>query len=149
MTDDTAVRAVGLTKSFAGRPVLDRVDLEVPRGSIVALLGPNGAGKTTVVRIVATLLKPDAGSVTVDGIDMLRSPNRIRRLIGLTSQDAAVDELLTGEENLLMMGRLGHLDPAEARARAAELLARFDLTGHAARQVKTYSGGMRRKLDLR
>jgi ABC-2 type transport system ATP-binding protein len=148
VTNDTAVRAVGLTKSFAGRRVLDRVDLEVAGGSIVALLGPNGAGKTTVVRILATLLMPDAGSVSVGGVDVLRAPKRARRLIGLTSQDAAVDELLTGEENLLMMGRLGHLDPVEARTRAGELLARFDLTGHAGRQVKTYSGGMRRKVDL-
>jgi ABC-2 type transport system ATP-binding protein len=148
MTDDAAVRAVGLTKSFGDRPVLDRVDLEVAGGSVVALLGPNGAGKTTAVRILATLLKPDAGSVTVGGYNVLRSPRHVRRLIGLTSQDATVDELLTGEENLLMMGRLRHLGRAEAQARASELLARFELTGEAGRRVKTYSGGMRRKVDL-
>jgi ABC-2 type transport system ATP-binding protein len=145
---DTAIRAVGLTKSFGNRLVLDGVDLHVAGGSVFALLGPNGAGKTTVVRVLSTLLKPDAGSVTVGGFDVLHSPRQVRRLIGLTSQDAAVDELLTGEENLLMMGRLRHLGRAEAQTRAHELLARFELTGHAGRRVKTYSGGMRRKVDL-
>jgi ABC-2 type transport system ATP-binding protein len=148
MSDDVAVRAVGLAKSFGQQPVLDGVDLEARRGSVFALLGPNGAGKTTAVRILSTLLKPDAGSVAVGGYDVLRSPDRVRRLIGLTGQYAAVDELLTGEENLLMMGRLRHLGPAEARLRTAELLARFELTGDARRRVKTYSGGMRRKVDL-
>ena len=145
---DAAIQTVGLTKSYGDRLVLDGVDLQVASGSVLALLGPNGAGKTTIVRILSTLLKPDAGSVLVCGFDVVRSPRQVRRLVGLTSQDAAVDELLTGEENLLMMGRLRHLDRAEAQARTHELLARFDLTGHAARRVKTYSGGMRRKLDL-
>jgi ABC-2 type transport system ATP-binding protein len=148
MTDDTAVRAVGLAKSYGDQPVLDGVDLEANGGSVFALLGPNGAGKTTTVRILSTLLKPDAGMVTVGGFDVLRSPTQVRRLISLTSQDTAIDELLTGEENLLMMGRLRHLGRAEARARAGELLSRFELTGDAQRRVKTYSGGMRRKLDL-
>ena len=148
MTDDAAVRAVGLTKSYGDQPVLDGVDLEANRGSVFALLGPNGAGKTTTVRILSTLLKPDAGIVTVGGFDVLRSPTQVRRLISITGQDTAIDELLTGEENLLMMGRLRHLGRAEARARGGELLARFELTGDAQRRVKTYSGGMRRKLDL-
>ena len=119
MTDDAAVRAVGLTKSYGDQPVLDGVDLEANGGSVFALLGPNGAGKTTTVRILSTLLKPDAGIVTVGGFDVLRSPTQVRRLISLTSQDTAIDELLTGEENLLMMGRLRHLGRAEARARGA------------------------------
>ena len=148
MTDDTAVRAVGLAKSYDDRLVLDGVDLEVDGGSVFALLGPNGAGKTTTVRILSTLLKPDAGTVTVGGVDVLRSPTQVRRLISLTGQNTAIDELLTGEENLLMMGRLRHLGHAEARARADELLDRFELTDDAKRQVKTYSGGMQRKLDL-
>jgi ABC-2 type transport system ATP-binding protein len=148
MTDNAAVRAVGLAKSYGDQPVLDGVDLEANGGSVFALLGPNGAGKTTTVRILSTLLKPDAGMVTVGGVDVLRSPTQVRRLISLTSQDTAIDELLTGEENLLMMGRLRHLGRAEAQARAGELLARFELTGDAQRRVKTYSGGMRRKLDL-
>jgi ABC-2 type transport system ATP-binding protein len=148
MTDDAAVRAVGLAKSYGDQAVLDGVDLEANGGSVFALLGPNGAGKTTTVRILSTLLKPDAGMVTVGGFDVLRSPTQVRRLISLTGQDTAIDELLTGEENLLMMSRLRHLGRGEARARASELLARFELTGDAQRRVKTYSGGMRRKLDL-
>jgi ABC-2 type transport system ATP-binding protein len=148
MTDDAAVRAVGLAKSYGDQAVLDGVDLEANGGSVFALLGPNGAGKTTTVRILSTLLTPDAGMVTVGGFDVLRSPTQVRRLISLTGQDTAIDELLTGEENLLMMSRLRHLGRGEARARASELLARFELTGDAQRRVKTYSGGMRRKLDL-
>ena len=148
MGDDVTIRAAGLAKSFGHRPVLDGVDIEARRGSVFALLGPNGAGKTTAVRILSTLLKPDAGSATVGGYDVLRSPDRVRRLIGLTGQQAAVDQLLTGEENLLMMGRLRHLGRVEARLRTAELLARFELTGDARRRVKAYSGGMRRKVDL-
>jgi ABC-2 type transport system ATP-binding protein len=148
MTDDAAVRAVGLAKSYGDQAVLDGVDLEANGGSVFALLGPNGAGKTITVRILSTLLTPDAGMVTVGGFDVLRSPTQVRRLISLTGQDTAIDELLTGEENLLMMSRLRHLGRGEARARASELLARFELTGDAQRRVKTYSGGMRRKLDL-
>jgi ABC-2 type transport system ATP-binding protein len=148
MADDVAVRAVGLAKSFDDRLVLDGVDLEVSGGSVFALLGPNGAGKTTTVRILTTLLKPDAGTVTVGGFDVLQSPTQVRRVISLTGQNTAIDELLTGEENLLMMGRLRHLVRAEAQERTSELLARFELTGDAGRRVKTYSGGMRRKLDL-
>jgi ABC-2 type transport system ATP-binding protein len=148
MTDDAAVRAVGLAKSYGDQPVLDGVGLEANGGSVFALLGPNGAGKTTTVRILSTLLKPDAGLVTVGGFDVLRSTTQVRRLISLTGQDTAIDELLTGEENLLMMGRLRHLGRAEARARAGELLAHFELAGDAQRRVKTYSRGMRRKLDL-
>jgi ABC-2 type transport system ATP-binding protein len=148
MTDDAAVRAVGLAKSYGDQAVLDGVDLEANGGSVFALLGPNGAGKTITVRILSTLLTPDAGMVTVGGFDVLRSPTQVRRLISLTGQDTAIDELLTGEENLLMMSRLRHLGRGEARAWASELLARFELTGDAQRRVKTYSGGMRRKLDL-
>jgi ABC-2 type transport system ATP-binding protein len=148
MSDDTVVRTVGLAKSYGDRPVLNGVDLEVDGGTVFALLGPNGAGKTTTVRILSTLLKPDAGTVTVRGLDVLRFQRQVRHLISVTGQNTAIDELLTGEENLLMMGRLRHLERAEARARVNELLNRFDLTGDAKRQVKTYSGGMRRKLDL-
>jgi ABC-2 type transport system ATP-binding protein len=148
MNDDTAVRAHRLVKSYGDRTVLDGVDLAVDGGSVFALLGPNGAGKTTTVRILSTLLKPDAGTVTVGGFDVLRSPTQVRRLISLTGQSTTIDELLTGEENLLMMGRLRHLGRAEAKARADDLVARFELTGDAKRRVKTYSGGMRRKLDL-
>jgi ABC-2 type transport system ATP-binding protein len=148
MTTDVAVRTVGLGKAFGSRTVLDGVDLDVRRGSVFALLGPNGAGKTTVVRILSTLVPPDAGEVTVAGHDVVRAGDRVRRLISLTGQSIAVDELLTGEENLLMMGRLRHLDRAEARRRAADLLDRFDLEADRHRRVRTYSGGMRRKLDL-
>jgi ABC-2 type transport system ATP-binding protein len=148
MTGDAAIRTEGLAKSYGGRTVLDRVDLAVDRGEVLALLGPNGAGKTTTVRILATLVPPDAGTATVAGRDVVRDAARVRRVISLTGQSAAVDELLTAEENLLMMGRLRHLAPAEARRRAAELLDRLDLTADARRRVKTYSGGMRRKVDL-
>src|ERR1700722_15094938 len=142
------VRTTGIRKAFRGKTVLDGVDLAVPAGQIVALLGPNGAGKTTLIRILATLLRPDAGSATVAGHDLLADPRGVRRSISLTGQYAAVDDMLTGEENLRMMARLRHLPARAARGRAAELLAAFELADSRRRLVKTYSGGMRRRLDL-
>jgi ABC-2 type transport system ATP-binding protein len=128
--------------------VLDGIDLSVEGGTVLALLGPNGAGKTTMVRILSTLVRPDAGQARVAGHDVVRDPDRVRRVISLTGQYAAVDEMLTGEENMLMMGRLRRLGRAEARRRSRDLLARFDLLDAGRRLVKTYSGGMRRRLDL-
>ena len=148
MTSDAVVTATGLTKSFGGTRVLAGVDLSVARGTILALLGPNGAGKTTTVRVLSTLLRPDSGTARVAGYDVVREARQVRRLIGLAGQYAAVDELLTGAENLVLMGRLHHLGRSGARRRAAELLERFDLAGAANRPVRTYSGGMRRRLDL-
>ena len=142
------VNAVGIRKAFGSKNVLDGVDLAVPAGKIFALLGPNGAGKTTLIRILATLLRPDAGTATVAGRDLLADPAGVRRAISLTGQYAAVDDMLTGEENLRMMARLRHLPPREARDRATRLLREFDLTEARRRLVKTYSGGMRRRLDL-
>ena len=142
------VCAMGIRKAYRAKPVLDGVDLAVPPGRIAALLGPNGAGKTTLIRILATLVRPDAGSATVAGHDLLTDPVGVRRAISLTGQYAAVDDMLTGEENLRMMARLRHLTPRAARDRAAELLAAFDLADARRRRVKTYSGGMRRRLDL-
>ncbi|MBN6037844.1 ATP-binding cassette domain-containing protein [Amycolatopsis sp. 195334CR] len=136
-----------LAKSFAGHRVLTGVDLRVESGTMLALLGPNGAGKTTVVRILSTLLKADAGRAAVLGLDVARQAARVRRSIGLTGQFSAVDKLLTGRENLELMGRLHHLGRG-AKARAAELLERFELTEAADRPAKTYSGGMFRRLDL-
>ncbi len=147
-----AISAEGLVKVFPSRAgdvrALDGVDLEVPEGSVLGLLGPNGAGKTTAVRILTTLLVPDAGRATVNGIDVRADPQRVRRSIGLSGQYAAVDEYLTGRENLRMVGRLYHLGKPAARARAQELLEEFDLVDAADRPAKTYSGGMRRRLDL-
>ena len=143
-----AVRVEGLRKAFGSTPVLDGVDLAVAAGSIVALLGPNGAGKTTLIRILATLIRPDAGTATVAGHDLLADPVGVRRSISLTGQYAAVDDFLTGEENMRMMARLLRLSPSAARARSAELLAEFGLSAARSRRVKTYSGGMRRRLDL-
>ena len=148
-----AIEAEGLVKTYRTRGggvvrALDGVDLEVEEGTVLGLLGPNGAGKTTTVRILATLLRPDAGRAVVSGIDVLRDPQAVRRTIGLSGQYAAVDENLTGRENLWMFGRLYGLAGAEARARAEALLERFDLTDAADRVAKTYSGGMRRRLDL-
>ncbi len=146
------IKAQGLRKSFGGgkggKVVLDGVDVAVETGSIFALLGPNGAGKTTLVRILATLIRPDAGTATVAGRDLLSDPVGVRRSISLTGQYAAVDDMLTGDENLRMMARLLHLRPGEAAARSAELLAEFGLADAGDRRVKTYSGGMRRRLDL-
>ncbi len=147
-----AITAEGLVKVFPSRSgevrALDGVDLEVPTGSVLGLLGPNGAGKTTAVRILTTLLTPDAGRATVNGIDVASDPQGVRRSIGLSGQYAAVDEYLTGRENLVMVGRLYHFDMAASRARATELLEQFDLVEAADRPAKTYSGGMRRRLDL-
>jgi len=142
------VTARGIRKSFGAKVVLDGVDLDVATGTIFAMLGPNGAGKTTLVRILATLIRPDAGHATVAGHDLLADPVAVKRSISLTGQYAAVDDMLTGEENLRMMARLLHLAPRAARARAAELLDEFGLLDARARLVKTYSGGMRRRLDL-
>jgi len=142
------VVARGLRKAYGDVTVLDGVDLDVGRGEVLALLGPNGAGKTTTVRILSTLLRPDGGTAHVAGADVLRDPGRVRAAISLTGQYAAVDELLTGEENLRLMARLAHLPSRQVRPRSAELLELFDLTDAARRVVKTYSGGMRRRLDL-
>lgn len=143
-----AIRAEGLVKRFGKTQALAGLNLEVEQGTVLGLLGPNGAGKTTAVRILTTLLIPDAGHATVAGLDVVRQADALRARIGLTGQYAAVDELLTGRENLEMVGRLYHLPKRVARQRADELLARFDLTDAATRVVKTYSGGMRRRLDL-
>ncbi len=142
------ISALGITKSFGGRLVLDGVDLDIETGSVLALLGPNGAGKTTLVKILATLIRPDSGTASVAGHDLLAEPTAVKRRVSLTAQDAAVDEVLTGRENLEMMGRLLHLGRARARRRAEELLAEFDLGDAGDRRVGTYSGGMKRRLDL-
>jgi ABC-2 type transport system ATP-binding protein len=142
------VNATGISKSFGSRMVLDSVDLAVRTGTVLALLGPNGAGKTTMVRVLATLVRPDAGTATIAGHDLLTDPVGVKRSISLTGQQTAVDDLLTGEENLLMMGRLRHLPRRTAAARAAQLLAAFDLADSADQRAGTYSGGMMRRLDL-
>ncbi|MFI7058290.1 ATP-binding cassette domain-containing protein [Streptosporangium canum] len=143
-----AIQAEGLVKRYGETRALDGVDLLVPQGRLLGVLGPNGAGKTTAVRILATLLRPDGGTASVGGFDVTRQAHQVRSLIGLTGQYAGVDETLTGVENLVMIGRLLELSRADARARAAELLERFELTGAGGRAAKTYSGGMRRRLDL-
>ncbi|TMR93225.1 ATP-binding cassette domain-containing protein [Nonomuraea basaltis] len=143
-----AILARGLTKSFGVTRVLAGIDLTVPTGSLLALLGPNGSGKTTTVRILTTLLAPDGGTATVGGHDVAREGVAVRRVIGLTSQQATVDDLLTGRENLELFAGLYRLGRRQARRRAAELLERFDLAAAANRRVATYSGGMRRRLDL-
>ena len=148
MSADLAVDARGLVKRFGDTLALDGVDLQVPRGAIYGLLGPNGAGKTTTVRILTTLLRPDAGQALIDGIDVVADPHGVRERIGLTGQYAAVEERLTGCENMHFVGRLFHLPRAEVRSRAGELLERFDLVDAADRVVKGYSGGMRRRLDI-
>jgi ABC-2 type transport system ATP-binding protein len=142
------IRATGLVKRYGEVVALDGLDLTVPRGRVLGLLGPNGAGKTTAVRILTTLLDADAGAAVVAGIDVMAEPERVRERIGLSGQYAAVDENLTGFENLDMVGRLYRLGRRRARTRARELLERFDLADAADRPVKTYSGGMRRRLDL-
>ena len=146
--EGAAISATGLTKHFGDVKALDGVDIEVPTGSVLGLLGPNGAGKTTAVRVLTTLLKPDSGSATVAGLDILGQSSRLRENIGLAGQYAAVDENLTGTENLTMVGRLYGMDRAAAKRRSAELLERFDLSEAAGRPAGTYSGGMRRRLDL-
>ena len=148
MADQLAVEATGLEKSYAELRVLAGVDLRAPRGSVFSLLGPNGAGKTTAVRILATLAQPDAGTARVAGFDIVSDRRQVRRRISLTGQYAALDGLQTGEENLRMMARVSHLPRAQARRRARELLERFDLAEAGRRRVATYSGGMRRRLDL-
>ncbi|RVU19626.1 ATP-binding cassette domain-containing protein [Streptomyces antnestii] len=143
-----AIYAEGLVKTFGDVRALDGVDLDVPEGTVLGLLGPNGAGKTTAVRCLTTLLTPDSGKAVVAGIDVLKHPNEVRRSIGLSGQFAAVDEYLTGRENLQMVGQLYQMKAKAAKVRAAELLDRFHLTDAADRPSKTYSGGMRRRLDL-
>ena len=147
-TRDIAIEAEGLVKRFGDTTALDGVDLVVPRGTVLGLLGPNGAGKTTAVRILATLLRPDGGRAIVDGHDVVADAARVREKIGLTGQYASVDDALSGRQNLLMIGRLLDLSRRDARSRAAELLEWFDLTDAADRPARTYSGGMRRRLDL-
>jgi ABC-2 type transport system ATP-binding protein len=147
-----AIEATGLVKTFKSRKntvkALDGIDLEVPEGSVLGLLGPNGAGKTTSVRILTTLMAPDEGSARVLGHDVVKEADKVRSLVGLSGQYTAVDELLTGRENLWMFGRLYRLSSEQAKQRAEELLEIFDLTEAADRILKTYSGGMRRRLDL-
>ncbi len=145
---DAAVVAEGLVKTYGEVRALDGLDLVVPQGTVLGLLGPNGAGKTTAVRILTTLLRPDSGKAVVAGIDVIKNPDKVRGIIGLTGQYAAVDEYLTGRENINMVGRLYHFDANWVKKRADELLERFRLTDAADRPAKTYSGGMRRRLDL-
>jgi ABC-2 type transport system ATP-binding protein len=145
---DGRIEARGLVKRYGDLTALDGLDLTVPEGTILGLLGPNGAGKTTAIRILTTLLSPDAGTATVAGADVVTEPAEVRRRIGLSGQYAAVDEHLTGYENLELIGRLYHLGAKRSRARATELLERFSLTEAGSRPVGTYSGGMRRRLDL-
>ncbi len=147
-TADNAIVVSNLKKSYEALEVLHGIDFAVRRGSILALLGPNGAGKTTTIRILSTLLPPDGGEAFVNGFDVVKQACEVRASIGLTGQFAAVDPYLTGEENLLMLGRLYRLSGADAKRRTGELLERFDLVEAARRPVKTYSGGMKRRLDL-
>ena len=144
----SAIDVHGLRKSYGAKVVLDGVDLAVPTGTVTALLGPNGAGKTTTVHILSTLVRPDGGTALVNGADVVRDPGGVRAVIGLTGQFSAVDGLLTGEENLLLMARLRHLGAHRSRTRVAELLEQFDLVEAARKPLATYSGGMRRRLDL-
>jgi ABC-2 type transport system ATP-binding protein len=147
---NNAITASDLVKTYPKGKVkaLDGLSLEVEEGTVLGVLGPNGAGKTTCVRVLATLLKPDSGSATVAGVDVIKNPDQVRKLIGLSGQYAAVDETLTGWDNLVMFGRLYHLSNSQAKARATELLEQFKLTESAKRAITTYSGGMRRRLDL-
>ncbi|MDQ0114152.1 ATP-binding cassette domain-containing protein [Paenibacillus harenae] len=145
---ELAVQVMALRKAYGKQVVLDGIELAVPAGSIFALLGPNGAGKTTLIHILTTLVAADEGVARVFGCDVASEKNAVKNAISLTGQFAAVDEMLTGEENLRMIGRLSGLSPSQSRARAAELLTGFDLTAAAGKRVKTYSGGMRRRLDL-
>lgn len=147
-TSNLAIVAKDLRKSYGKTEVLKGVNLTIERGKMLALLGPNGAGKTTTVRILSTLLSFEGGSATIEGLDVVSQADEVREVIGLTGQYAAVDEYLTGMQNLVMMGRLYHLNKANATTRAHQLLEQFDLVDAAGRMVKTYSGGMRRRLDL-
>jgi ABC-2 type transport system ATP-binding protein len=148
MENQAIISVKNLKKQFGDLVVLDGINLQVEKGTMLALLGPNGAGKTTTIRILSTLLQPDSGEVLVNGIDVVRDAGKVRSSIGLTGQYAAVDEYLTGRENLEMMGRLYHLSKADSKRRAQELLEQFDLVEASKRITKTYSGGMRRRLDL-
>jgi len=145
---DLAVEARGLTKTLGDTLALDHIDLVVPRGTVLGLLGPNGAGKTTAVRILSTLIRPDSGTATVGGYDVVRQPGAVRRVIGLTGQYASVDEELSGIENLILIGRLLEIPRAQTKAKAYELLEQFSLADAAKKVAKNYSGGMRRRLDL-
>jgi ABC-2 type transport system ATP-binding protein len=149
----TFIETVNLKKTYTPKGAavvhaLDGLDLVVPQGTVTALLGPNGAGKTTTIKVLTTLVRPDSGSATIDGIDVIASPERIRPMIGVSGQYAAVDENLTGFENLDMVGRLYHLGARQSRERARELITIFDLTEAQNRPVKGFSGGMRRRIDL-
>lgn len=148
MTDEATIKAEGLTKRFGDTVALAGIDLDVPAGTILAVLGPNGAGKTTAVRILTTLTRPDSGRAWVAGHDVVREPAAVQRSIGVTAQDATVDGLLTGRQNLVMVARLSGLRRSDARRRAGELLEQFDLSDAADRVLTGYSGGMRRRLDL-
>ena len=148
MSKKYAVVAENLVKTYGATRALDGLSLEVEEGTVLGVLGPNGAGKTTTVRILATLLAPDSGHASVAGIDVVKDPQKVRELIGLSGQYAAVDETLTGWDNLVMFGRLYHLNVKGAKERATQLLEQFSLTDAARRPIKTYSGGMRRRLDL-
>jgi daunorubicin resistance ABC transporter ATP-binding subunit len=148
MGDQPAIQAEGLSKRFGDIHALQDMNLTVSAGSVLGLLGPNGAGKTTAVRILTTLLRPDTGSARVAGLDVVRQPAAVRQVIGMAGQSAAVDEYLTGRENLVMAGRLHHLHRTEVQRRGAELLQQFELAEAADRPVRTWSGGMRRRLDL-
>ncbi len=143
-----AVEATGLVKHYGETKALDGLDLAVPTGTVLGLLGPNGAGKTTAVRVLTTLLRPDAGTAFIDGVDVLANPHEVRRRIGLTGQYAAVEERMTGRENLELVARFLRFSPGDRKARASELLERFDLVEAADRIAKEYSGGMRRRLDI-
>ncbi|MCX5396116.1 ATP-binding cassette domain-containing protein [Streptomyces sp. NBC_00102] len=147
-TPDLAIAANGLRKSYGDKTVLDGIDLAVPAGTIFSLLGPNGAGKTTVVKILSTLITADSGELSVGGHDLAAAPQAVRAAIGVTGQFSAVDGLITGEENMLLMADLHHLSKAEGKRVAAELLERFDLTEAAKKPASTYSGGMKRRLDI-
>jgi ABC-2 type transport system ATP-binding protein len=146
--DTAAITCDGLCKRFGNNAALDRLDLSVPQGAVHGLLGPNGAGKTTAVRVLATLVRPDSGHARVAGFDVTRQAAQVRARIGLAGQNAAVDEIMSGRQNLVMFGRLCHLPASTARRRADELLGQFALSGAGAKPVRQYSGGMRRRLDL-
>src|SRR3989441_2141286 len=145
---ETAISVEGLRKRFGDVVALDGISFTVPAGTVFGLLGPNGAGKTTAIRILTTIINPDAGSATVLGHDVVRDADAVRRIMGLAGQYAAVDGLLTGRENLRMIGRLTHIPSAQVRRRANELLEQFGLSDAGDRPVRTYAGGMRRRLDL-